>query len=153
MALVLYSSPLFFPSGNPAANVLLPVRPRASNQLALLFTNASGLSPASNPVLTDASGYMTFWAAPGDYVAWLAGSLFPIEVDDSFTDPVWADLWIHAQSTPATEWTVDHHFGVRPQVEVLIGTQQTSVDIMHVSSETTLITFGDPVTGSAYLRR
>ncbi len=151
--LVLYSAFLSFPGGGQAANWPVPIRPHASNTLALLFTNQSGTNPAPNPLTTDGEGKAMFWAAPGDYEATLAGEHFHIPVDDTFTDPVWPDLFVHTQASPASVWAIAHHFGVRPSVDVLVFDQETSGDVTHTDDETVVITFGAPTTGVAHLRR
>lgn len=153
MALVLYSAQLFLPGGNPAKNTLITVRPRASNQISLLFTTSSGLVPKPNPTITNGAGRTSFWAAPGDYTVRIASNLFAIDVDPSFVSPVWPGLWVHTQAVASAVWTVDHHFGVKPAVDVLLEGQLSEADVTHPTEETTLITFGDPVTGVAYLRR
>lgn len=148
--MVLYTASLWFPGGTPATNYPVTVLHRASNREALLFTDATGTTRADNPVTTDDFGQAMFWAPPGHYVTNLAGTLFDYIVDSSITDPVWPDLWVHTQSTPAVEWEITHHFGVRPQVDVLaIGTW--TVD--HTDDEHTTITFAAPVSGTAHLRR
>jgi hypothetical protein len=94
-----------------------------------------------------------FWSAPGDYEALLAGDRFHVPVDDTFTDPTWPGLWVHEQTTPASVWTVEHHFGVRPDVTVLIDGQASESDVSHPDDETTTISFGSPTAGTAHLRR
>lgn len=151
--LVLYSAFLSFPGGSPAANFSVPVWNHASNQPALLFTDQTGTTEADNPVITDGDGRVMFWSAPGDYEALLAGDRFHVPVDDAFTDPTWPGLWVHEQTTPASVWTVEHHFGVRPDVTVLIDGQASESDVSHPDDETTTISFGSPTTGTAHLRR
>lgn len=111
------------------------------------------MSPLSNPHTTDSDGFLQFWAAPGDYVTWLAGTEFNLTLDASVSVPVWPGLWTHDQTSPSSVWTVNHHFGVRPTVDVLLLWQHAETDVSHPSTETTVITFGAPVTGVAYLRR
>lgn len=153
MALALYSTFLQFPGGNPAANYPVPVRPTGSNQMAPLFTNQTGTVQASNPVLTNAEGQVMFWAAPGCYDVHLSGEHIRVPLDDSFTAPVWPDLVVHEQTTPAAVWTVAHQFGVRPAVDVVTAEGVTVTDVNHVDGMTVTITFGTASTGTAYLRR
>ena len=148
--LALYTAALWFPGGSPAANYAVTVHHRASNQEALLFTDSTGTTPASNPVTTDDFGQATFWAPPGHYVTDLAGALFDYQVDSSITDPVWPDLWVHTQSTDSVEWEIAHHFGVRPQVDVLASGPWT---VEHIDDENVSITFTAPTSGVAHLRR
>lgn len=151
--LVLYTASLWFPGGAPAANHAVTVHHRASNRVALLFTDSTGSTRASNPVTTDDFGQAVFWAAPGHYVTDLAGTLFDYLVDPSTTDPVWPDLWTHTQSTPATAWEIAHHFGVHPQAEILVGSEVTQAAVSHPDNEHITITFGEPTAGIAHLRR
>lgn len=151
--LVLYSTFLNFPGGGPAANFSVGIWLHASNQMALLFTDQTGDTPAPNPLTTDGDGQVVFWAAPGDYEALLAGERFHIPVDETFDEPTWPDLWVHDQSTPATVWTIEHHFGVRPQVDVILSGELAEAAVSHPDDETTTITFGAQTTGTAHLRR
>jgi hypothetical protein len=151
--IVLYSRYLFFPGGNPAANFQVPIWHHASNQEALLFTDATGETPADNPVTTDSEGLASFYAPPGNYSAVLAGEQFHIPVDESVSTPVWPGLWIHTQVSSASVWAVAHHFGVTPQVDVLVSGQVVDADVAHPDNEHTTITFGSPTTGVAHLRR
>lgn len=153
MALVLYSTMLFYPGGDPASNILVSVWHRASNQMALLFTDGTGTTPAPNPATTDGNGVVSFYAAPGDYVVPLAGDIFPVPIDESFTDPVLPGLWVHTQSTPSAVWTIEHHFGINPQVDVLLSGDAVESAVEHPDAETTTIAFSVPVTGVANLRR
>lgn len=153
MAIVLYSTYLEFPGGGAAADYPVSIWPRASNQMALLFTDGGALTPADNPLTTDGDGQAVFWAAPGDYVALLAGERFGVPVDDTFTDPVWPNLWVHEQVSAASVWSVAHHFGVRPQVEIIVSGEVAEAAVAHPTDETTTITFGSPQVGAAYLRR
>lgn len=152
--LVHYFGTVNFPGGGTPANYPVSVINRGGNQLTLLFTDQAGTTPQPNPITTDGFGMVSFYAAPGDYIIPLAGDIFSVMVASSHTDPVWPDLWVHDQSTPAAVWTITHHFGVQPQVEILIAGQVTQASsITHPDNETTTITFAAPTAGVAYLRR
>lgn len=153
MALVLYSTTLFYPGGDQAAGVSVVVWHHASNQAALLFTDDTGTTPAANPVTTNSEGMLSFYSAPGTYAVLLAGNMFDVPVDPSITDPVFPGLWVHVQTVPATVWTVEHHFGVRPHVDLIISDDDAEAAVHHVDDETTTITFGSAITGTAHLRR
>jgi hypothetical protein len=151
--LVRYTSTVNFPGGGTPSNYPVSVMIRGGNQMALLFTDQAGTTPAPNPITTDGFGMVAFWAAPGDYVIPLAGDMFSVMVANSHTDPVWPGLWVHDQSTPAIVWTIAHRFGVQPQVEVLVAGQVAKAAVAHPDAETTTITFAAPTVGVAYLRR
>lgn len=151
--LVLYTVSPLFPGGDPATEYPVSVILRGGNQLALLFTDQTGSTPAPNPITTDEFGVATFYAAPGDYAIPLAGADFGAHVDPSFTDPVWPGLWVHTQSTPATAWEIAHHFGVRPHVDVIVSGEAAEAAVAHPDNEHTTITFGAPTAGAAHLRR
>jgi hypothetical protein len=153
MALTLYSAQLFFPGGNLAAGASVSISLQGSNQAPLIFTDSAGTTPAANPLTANGSGVVSFYAAPGNYLATLAGRSTPIPVDVSVADPVWPDLYIHQQLVAAIVWTVDHRFGVEPAVTILVSGQEVFTDVSHPSSETTLITFGSATAGTAHLRR
>lgn len=151
--LVLYSTFLQFPGGGPAANFPVDIFLHASNRMARLFTDQTGTQPSSNPLLTDEDGQAAFWAAPGDYDAFLGGERFHVPVDETFDDPTWPNLWIHEQAVPATVWTIEHHFGIQPQVEVIVSNESAEAAVSHTDDETTTVTFGTATAGVAHLRR
>lgn len=153
MALILYSQYLTFPSGMPASNYPFSVTVRASNQLAPLFTDAAGTTPANNPFTTDGDGLISFYAAPGDYETLLAGTFQRIPLDSSVTDAVWGPVIVHEQTTPASVWSVHHCFGIKPSVDVVTDSGETAAEVDHADDLNTTITFGSPTTGTAYLRR
>ncbi len=151
--IVLYSRYLFFPGGNPAADFQVQILHHASNQSALLFTDGTGTVPAPNPLTTEEDGLASFYAPPGDYSAILGGEPFHIPVDASVATPVWPGLWVHTQTSPSSVWTINHHFGVMPRVDVLLAERVAIVDVEHPDVQTTTITFGAPTVGTAHLRR
>jgi hypothetical protein len=60
------------------------------------------------------------------------------------------------QLNPATTWTINHGFGHKPAVDVIIDTGQGRVKIMpqevrHVSDTQLMITFANPESGVARL--
>src|SRR5688572_9602594 len=153
--LVLYSLMLFFPGGGgPASGASIDVHLHGSNQSPLIFTDSAGTIPATNPIIADGMGNIAFYAAPGQYMAELAGELFHVPIDPSHTAPVWQDIWVHDQPVAASVWTVEHHFGTRPAVDIIIsGGAVFEGEVTHPDDETTVITFGAPSSGTAYLRR
>lgn len=153
MALVPYTAYLYFPGGQPAANWTVGVFPRASNVPALLYSDSAGITPMANPTVTDADGMVSFYAAPGDYMARVGMEYQPVGIDPGHTDPVWPGLHIHEQTIPASTWTIAHHFGIEPHVQIVVAGGDTEAEITHPDPETTVVLFGAPTTGVAHLRR
>lgn len=78
MALAEYNKLVWFPSGELARNVPARVFPENSNVLAPLFTDATGTTPAPNPISTTAGGQLVFWVEEGEY--WIHMDSESIEV-------------------------------------------------------------------------
>jgi len=153
MPLIKYSQYVYYPGGGPAAFVDLKVMLTGGNVAVPLLADKAGTSPLPNPVTTDAEGLVTFYAPPGDYSVWLGGAAWPLLVDDTETDPAWPGTFVHEQTTPAVSWSVAHHFGTEPSVDVITDDVETKGEVSHPDDEHTVITFGSPTTGVARLRR
>lgn len=153
MPLIKYSQYLTFPDGLPASNYSTSVRLLGGNVLVPTFIDKAGTTPLANPTTTDVDGLREFYAAPGAFYTDIAGNVFHYAVDATETDPAWPGTFVHTQTTAATQWTVAHHFGVEPSVSVLVDGQVTDADVAHTDEEITVITFGVPAMGTAYLRR
>ena len=153
MALVLYSSMLFFPGGNPAIGASIDISLDASNQPPYLYLDAAGTLPAPNPMIADGTGTITFYAAPSFYLAEIAGTFSRIPVDPTHLNPVWPNLYVHTQAVASNVWTIDHFFGTNPDVTILGLTAQVETDVNHPSPTQTVITFSSPQTGVANLRK
>ena len=153
MPLIHYSTYVFLPGGFPAANMELEVMLTGGNVAVPLRADKAGTTPQANPVMTDEFGLVTFYAPPGDYSVWLAGTVWPLTVDETESDPAWPGTFIHHQLTPSSVWTIDHWFGVQPAVTALAAGQRVETDVEHPSPTQTVLTFGAPQAGTAYLRR
>jgi hypothetical protein len=67
MALEQYTTSFWYPTGTLATNVAVRVFPLNSNILAPLFTDATGSTPLANPMTTNGSGAVSFFAEEGEY--------------------------------------------------------------------------------------
>lgn len=149
-----YSLMLFFPGGNPAAGASIDLSMDGSNVPPLLFTDSAATTPAANPMIAGPMGMIGFYAAPGLYLAELAGTFVRVPVDPAWPDPVIPDVYVHEQTVPSLTWTVDHHFGTdNPSVTITITDMQVETRIDHPTTEQTVLTFSTPVAGVATLRR
>jgi hypothetical protein len=152
MPLISYECYVTYPDGTPAANREQLICLLGGNVGVPLFTNKAGTVPLANPLTTDGDGLATFFAAPGSFITELAGDIFHFTVSASEPDDAWPGVFVHEQAVPAAVWTVNHHFGIEPSATVLVSDQVTEGDVTHPTSGQTVITFGAPVAGTAYLR-
>lgn len=80
MALELYTDRYVFPNGAVAANTPARVFKTDVSGLAPLFTDGTGTTPLPNPLNTNGSGVLTFWAEAGDYWIHIDSETFPVTV-------------------------------------------------------------------------
>lgn len=80
MALAEYSQKFWFPSGALAPGVVARVFLHDTNTLAPLWTDATGTVSIPQPLLTDASAFLTFWIEEGTYWLHLDSESFEITV-------------------------------------------------------------------------
>ena len=80
MALALYSDTFWFPTGVVARNTPARVFPRNSTTLASLFADINGTVPLANPLDTDGSGVLTFYATVGEYWVHIDTETFLVDV-------------------------------------------------------------------------
>jgi len=69
MAIAQYSDTFWYPNGTLAVGVAVRIFPLHSNILAPLFADAGGTIPLANPLMTSATGAISFYAEQGEY--WL----------------------------------------------------------------------------------
>lgn len=97
---------LEYSTGGPIANQLISVRLRGSLELAELFSDASEMAGAVNPVMTDGDGQLVFFAAAGYYDLVFGGHVFPITVGTP-GDTGGRDTLTFVQSSPVTPWVIN----------------------------------------------
>lgn len=149
-----YRVMIFFPGGNPAAFAAINVVLEGSNVPPQVFADAAATLPLTLPLTADGMGTITFYAAPGCYLGVLSGTRTRIPVLSTHPSPVFPDVYVHTQGAPALSWTIDHHFGTPPSVDVVIAGGAAEIgEVTHVSNNQLTITFGSPTAGTAYLRR
>lgn len=148
-----YQEMIFFPGGNPAAFAQIRVVLEGSNVPPKLFADAAATLPLSIPLTANGMGTITFYAAPGCYLGVLSGTRTRIPVMAGHPDRVFPDVYVHTQTAPALTWTIDHYLGIEPATNILFAGEAVEAQVDNPSNDQTLITFSEPTTGVAQLRR
>ena len=115
-----------------------------------MYSMAFGGSPLPNPIFTDDSGNVSFYADPGSYDYIVNGARVPFDL----TEGGGTDLYIfHDQTVPVATWTILHSFGRYPNV-VLIDDDNEMImtDLEYPDLATVVATFPAPTTGKAILQ-
>lgn len=59
-------------------------------------------------------------------------------------------VFVHTQNTPALTWSINHHLGFRPSVEILdTGGNRLLAQVVHVSIFQAIAYFNSPTAGTA----
>jgi hypothetical protein len=74
----LFSQQFWYPDTTLSVNIPYQVFPNNVNVFAPLFADAAGTVPIPNPGLTDGAGFVTFYAAAGEYWLHLDTETFPV---------------------------------------------------------------------------
>lgn len=87
MVMAQYTDKFWFPTGTLAVGVAVRVFPLTSNVLASLFANQAGTIPLPNPLTTDGTGSVSFFAEEGEYWLHADSEAFQISVGSPRVDP------------------------------------------------------------------
>lgn len=141
---------LEYTTGGPIANQPIYVRLRGSLALAELYADAAETAPADNPVMTDGSGDLVFFAEPGYYDLAFGSAEFPVIVG---TPPGLPEVraYTHVQSVAASEWLIVHNLGYKPAgLKVVINGVPAETG-WHYSGDNIVVSLSQPDTGVAYV--
>jgi hypothetical protein len=69
-------------SGNALDNVEVTIYENDGTSVATIYSGKTGGSPITNPITTDATGLVSFYAEPGEYILSFHDAEFPQRVDD-----------------------------------------------------------------------
>ncbi|MER5705994.1 hypothetical protein [Streptomyces sp. NPDC002122] len=155
MPLAPYRERYWYPDETIAVGQLLHIFPRLSNVHAQLYADQAGTIPLANPVTTDATGFVDLWVENGDYWGYINGQAFYLIIDlDPNLTHVWPSTFRWEQAAPATVWVIAHGLDSFPAVSVISpSNEQLFGDVAYIDADNLTITFGAPVTGTAFLRR
>ncbi|MEU7074732.1 hypothetical protein AB0B30_32505 [Streptomyces narbonensis] len=155
MPLAPYRERYWYPDETIAAGQLLHIFPRLSNVHAALYADQAGTIPLPNPLPTDGTGFVDLWVENGDYWGYINGQAFYLIIDlDPNLTHVWPSTFRWEQAAPATVWVIAHGLASFPSVSVISpANEQLFGDVAYIDDDNLTITFGSPVTGTAFLRR
>jgi hypothetical protein len=105
--------------------------------------------------VTDGTGFITFFCQDGDYWLYINGQSFELIIDlDPNLTHVWPASTSWPQTVPAAVWVINHGLNTFPDVSIKDPLNQEMFgQVDHIDDQNLTITFGSPVTGTAYLRR
>lgn len=155
MPLAPYTEPYWYSDGAPASGQKLYIYPRSGPPLAQLYADQAGTVPLPNPLVLPPSGIASCWLEHGDHWGYINGACFYLVIDlDPELTRVWPATFVHDHTNPDTVWTIAHGLSSRPAVATVNGAGEiTQGDVAYLDEDTLTITFGAPLTGTAYLRR
>lgn len=153
MARVQYTSEAYtFSSGGVAAGIPVQVV-RAGTRIPAQLYSAEG-AQLRNPLATDSAGQVSFWIEPGSYDLLANGVRTPFLIAGEPGEGGGSGgRLIHHQLTPSSLWNIPHALGFMPAVDVIRddGVRVFS-GVEHTGNTLVTLSFGDPTSGTAYLR-
>lgn len=142
--------PIEYTTGGPIANQPIYVRLRGSLALATLYSDAAETTMADNPVMTDGSGNLVFFAKPGYYDLVFDDAEFPVTVGSPGGST--AKSYTHVQTVPAMQWVIDHGLDFRPAGVILTDPDgQPYQAAVYYQGNLVLVDHAEPRTGAAHL--
>jgi len=133
------------------------VRRSPDNTLAALYTDRIRSAQISNPMLTDATGNLTFFADPGEYTCTVHGFTFIVSIPDNPDEPESGGgggptQYVYTQSVPLATWIINHDLGRKTHCTIFdpFGVE-VETDVQAGSLFQTTVIFPSPATGSAVI--
>lgn len=75
-----------------------------------------------------------------------------VEEVKAFIEDNYSRFFSFEQPTPLSTWTINHNLGFKPSVELFnSGSQEIDGDVVHTSTNQTIVSFTVPVSGFARL--
>lgn len=118
-----------YDDGTLARSVPVNVYLTGGTTPAVVYANAAGSIPGSNPVLTDSYGNLKFYTEPGTYDLVLNGLALTVTIDVAGGSGGGDGTLVYTQSTPSASWNIPHLLGRQPHVQVFIGDKYCITDI------------------------
>jgi hypothetical protein len=141
---------LEYTTGGAIANQPITVRLRGSLALAELFSDTTETAGAANPVMTDGSGNLVFFAATGYYDLVFHGVEVPVVVGTPGGSE--ALSYTHVQTVAASHWVIAHGLGFQPAgVQIVEPSGDPILGAIYYDGDLVLIDFAEPTVGVAHL--
>lgn len=139
-----------YASGAPARMQPITVVDRGLLTKPVLYTDAAGLSPTTNPLPTDGSGNLSFYVTSGHYDFLVFSTRVPFDALEAGG----ISRYTHTQSSPAAQWTINHGLGTKPDVVLVADSspgEKVYSDVFYVDDNTLTVEWPSPESGAAYL--
>lgn len=124
-----------------------------------LFRNGTPviLTPETSTVQLDLAGRYRFKLVGSIDNTLLTGNPTPYRAIQNAApapnpQPQPGSAYVHTQSTPSTEWIINHNLGFRPAVELLtVGGMEFDAEVVHITANQTRVRNTIPMAGTARL--